>query len=104
MISCDTILFLGFPLSDSYQQMLDELPLGEREIFIQRQASPYLQQIESEGKRYLGKFLGASIEMAALESIQSHIYSILKKLVPCFPYEAHPILILAIPAQQASIA
>jgi hypothetical protein len=92
----DTILFLGFPLSDTYRQELHRVPSSERELFIQSQASPYLQQIEHEGAVYLGKFLGVSIEIAALESLQSHILSLLKKLVPHFPYERYPFYLLAI--------
>jgi hypothetical protein len=95
----DTILFLGFPLSDSYQRELQQLPSAERELFIQKQVSPYLQQIEDKGIVYLGKSLGSSIEMTALESMQSHIYSLLRKLIPHFPYEQHPLLLLAIPAE-----
>lgn len=98
IVMLDTILFLGFPLSASYQQELQWLPSAERELFIQPQASPYLQQIENQGMVYLGKSLGSSIEIAALESVQSHIYSLLRKLIPHFPYEKHPLLLLAIPA------
>lgn len=92
----DTILFLGFPLSSSYQKELTLLSSVERDLFIQSCASPYLQQIEYEGSLYLGKCLGPSIEMAALESMHSHVYSLLKKLVPHFPYEHHPLLLLAL--------
>ncbi len=94
----DSILFLGFPMSDAYQQELQLLPAVEQELFIQNQVSSYLQRIENEGIVYLGKSLGTSIELATLESIHSHIYSLLKKLVPHFPYEQHPLLLLAIPA------
>ena len=92
----DTALFIGFPLSEAYQQALLHLPSVERELFIQSQASPYLQQVESEGILYLGKFLGFSIEMAVLDSLCSHIYSLLKRLVPDFPYDQQPLLLLAL--------
>lgn len=95
----DTILFLGFPLSDSYHQALLQLPAAERELFIQNQASPYLQQIKSEEIVYLGKCLGPSIEMAALEISSAHIYSLLKKLIPHFPYEQYSLCLLALPTQ-----
>lgn len=92
----ETEIFLGFPLSDSYQRELLQLPSVERELFIQDRPSPYLQQIENEGILYLGKYLGPSIEMSLLDSSYSHLYSLLKKLVPHFPYEQHPLFLLAL--------
>jgi hypothetical protein len=92
----DTVLFLGFPLSDAYQKELLRLPSAERELFIQNQVSPYLQRVESEGTYYLGKCLGSSIEMVELDSSFLHIYSLLRKLVPNFPYEQYPLLLLAL--------
>lgn len=94
----ETELFLGFPLSESFQQALTLLPETERALFIQNKPSPYLQQIESDGKLFLGKSLGASLELSALEACNSHILSLLKKLVPSFPYEHHPLLLLALPS------
>lgn len=98
----DTVLFLGFPLIDAYRQALMQLPIAERELFIQNQDPIYLQKIENEGIEYLGKYLGSSIEMAALEMAYSHVYSLLKKLIPHFSYEQHPLLLLALPAQNST--
>lgn len=98
----DTVLFLGFPLSVAYQQELTRLPAAERELFIQNQDSAYLQKIENEGIEYLGKYLGPSTEMGALEMSCSHVYSLLKKLIPYFSYEEHPLLLLALPAQNTA--
>lgn len=95
----DTVLFLGIPLSDAYQQALDRLPAAERELFIQNQDSAYLQKVENEGIEYLGKYLGFPIEMATLEMSYSHVYSLLKKLIPSFSYEENPLLLLAFPVQ-----
>jgi hypothetical protein len=98
----DTILFLGFPLSDADKQTLIQLPAAERELFIQNQDSSYLQKIENDGIEYLGKYLGPSIEMAALEMSYSHVYSLLKRLIPRFPYGEHSLLLLALPAQNST--
>lgn len=95
----NTQLFFGLPLEDFYQHALDQLSLSERELFIQNQHSPYLQQIESEGILYLGKYLGSFIELTTLDSLQAHIYSLLNKLVPNYPYKQHPLLLLAIPSE-----
>lgn len=92
----DHQLFLGLPLSESYQQELAKLPVSTRDAFIQSQSSLYLQQIENEGRIYLGKSLGPSVELSTLESIQAHIYSLLKKLVPHYAYEEHPLLLFAL--------
>lgn len=97
----DTQLFLGLPLTGSYQQELERLDLSERDFFIQGEVSPYLQQIESEGVIYLGKYLGPSVETSSLDFSQTHIYSLLKKLVPDYPYEQHPLLLLAVPCNDA---
>ncbi len=91
----NTSLFLGFPLSGDYSEKLEQLSLVEKELFIQNRASPYLQIIENEGVIYLGKDLGSSIETACLDSLYSHIYSLLKKMVPDFPYGQHPLIIFA---------
>lgn len=98
----DTVLFLGFPLSEAYRQALIQIPAIERELFIQNQDSNYLQKIEYEGIEYLGKYLGSSIEMAKLSMSHSHIYSLLKKLIPHFPYEKSPLLLLALPIQNSA--
>ena len=91
----DHPLFLGLPLSESYLQKLNQLPLPLMEAFIQDQSSDYLQQIESDGVRYLGKYVDTPYEMAAFDSLQTHIYSLLKRLIPDYPYEQHPLLLLA---------
>ena len=97
----DTVLFLGFPLSPSYHQALDQVPMAEREVFIQTGDSPYLQKIEREGIEYLGKYLGSSIDMTALDLSHAHVYSLLKKLNPHFPYEESSLFLLALPLENS---
>lgn len=90
----DQRLFLGLPISDTYLQELKELPLPVRETFIQEQPSDYLQQIEREGVFYLGKSIGSPYDMASIDSLETHIYSLLRKLIPDYPYDQHPLLLL----------
>jgi hypothetical protein len=90
-------LFFGFLLSPAYQDKLAQLPESIRSSFIQKTVSPYLQQIEYEGKTYLGKSLGHSIELTALEGMESHIDSLLRYLIPDYPYENCPLVLLALP-------
>lgn len=95
MLDCQ--LFLGLPLTDSYRQELSQLPASVHDVFIQNSSSSYLQQVESEGIVYLGKFLGSSLDLATLDVLEVHIYSLLKRLISDYPYEQHPLLLLAIP-------
>lgn len=90
----DQRLFLGLPLSHSYLQELKKIPLPVRETFIQEQPSDYLQQIEQEGVFYLGKSIDSPYDMASIDSLQTHIYSLLKKLISDYPYDQHPLLLL----------
>ena len=92
----DYQLFLGLPLSESYQRELNKLSASVRDAFIQSQSSPYLQQIEHEGAVYLGKFVGSSVELGSLDALQAHIYSLLEKLILHYPYKQHPLLLLAL--------
>lgn len=91
-------LYLGLLAEDSLLQELRQLPPGFHDLFIQNQDSAYLQQIEFEGKIYLGKYLGTSIETSSLDSLQTNIYSLLKRLIPYYSYEQHPLLLLAVPS------
>ncbi len=99
----DYQLFLGLPLSTAYQQELGQLPASMRDIFIQTSVSPYLQQVENEGAIYLGKYLGSSVEASLLDALQAHVYSLLKKLIPHYPYEEHPLVLLALPVPPSTI-
>lgn len=90
-------LFLGFPVDSVYQQKLKLLSFPEKDLFIQKGDSLYLQEIESEGVVYLGKSLGVCVEIESLNPLQIHVYSLLKRLIPDYPYEEKPLLLLAIP-------
>lgn len=91
-------LYLGLLVDDSFLKELRQLPPGLHDLFIQNQDSTYLQQIEFEGKTYLGKYLGTSIETSLLDALQVNIYSLLKRLIPHYPYDQHPLLLLAVPS------
>ncbi len=93
----DHQLFLGFPLSADYQHALDPLPSSLKKMFIQMTPSPYLQQIEYERISYLGKFLGPCFELSSLNEMESHIYSLLKRLLPAYPYQEGALVFVPIP-------
>ena len=93
--------FLGLPLSDSYRQKLDAISPSLKALFIQEQSSDYLLQVDFQGVTYLGKYLETPYEMSALDSLQTHIYSLLQKLLPEVRKEEQTLLLLALPPRQA---
>ena len=93
----DHPLFVGLPLTESYLHELKKLPPALINTFIKGQSAEYLQQIECDGVLYLGKSLETPYDLAALDSLQTHVYSLLKKLIPDYPYELHPLLLLPLP-------
>ncbi|MFI0434143.1 MAG: hypothetical protein ACH350_00250 [Parachlamydiaceae bacterium] len=93
----DTQLFLGFLLFDTYLVKLRSLSDSERALFIQHEDPAYLQLVVNQGVEYLGKYLGQSVDMATVDLSSSHIYSVLRKLVPDFPYKDHPLVLFALP-------
>lgn len=93
----DTILFLGFPITESHHHTIKQLPDAERSLFIN--SNPlYLEQIEHEGIVYLGKSLGVSMEINQLEMMTTNILSLLKKLIPNHSYVSDSLVLLALPS------
>ena len=92
----DHDLFLGLPLLDSDFRQLSLLTDSFREAFIQNNSPDYLQQIESDGKQYLGKCVKSPLETSSLDSIEAHITSLLKMLFPEYSNHDHPLVLLAI--------
>ncbi|WP_068467133.1 hypothetical protein [Candidatus Protochlamydia phocaeensis] len=93
----DYQLFLGFPLTSSYQKALTELDASQLALFIEGGDPAYLQKIAYQDQIYLGKYAGQLVELSSLESLQAHIYSLLRRLVPAFDYAGCPLVLLAVP-------
>lgn len=93
----DSQLFLGFPVTKDFLCQLDQIPSPLKNAFISHQSCDYLQQIENNGQIYLGKPLGSIIPTSCLDSLELHIYSLLKKLIPDHPYKTHPLSLLTLP-------
>jgi hypothetical protein len=93
----DDHLFLAFPVTLDFSIQLNEVPLAIRSLFIQNDEQ-YLLALEFEGQSFLAKNLGEIVDFQALEAASLHLYSILKRLVPNFPYETHSLLLLALPS------
>ena len=93
----DYQLFLAFPSTSSYQVALAQVAEPIRSLFIQNSDGEYLQEIFHQDQVYLGKQLGSCVDLTRLESLQMHIYSLLKRLVADYDYKEHPLVVLAIP-------
>lgn len=54
----------------------------------------WLQNVLYQGKRYLGRNLGDLVDVDHIALQESNINSFLRKIVPSYPYEAHPLVLL----------
>jgi hypothetical protein len=85
-------LFFGFPVDESFQKELAEIPDAIRTLFID--GKEYLQSVEKGGITYLGKSLGECTNLTSLELTQAHIISLLKLLVPKYPFGNQLVLLV----------
>jgi hypothetical protein len=79
-------LFFGFQIDPVFQDALSAVNEELLGIFI-RADGEYLQELSHENRCYLGKFVDSPLDLAALELLQVNIYSMLKRLIPNYPYE-----------------
>ena len=87
-------LFLGFPVDDMFARQLENVPDALLNSFIS-EGDNYLQNIEDNGVRYLGKFSNPCTELRDLELLESNIYSLLKKIEPNYSFHHTPLVLLA---------
>lgn len=85
-------MFLGFPMDAAFGEALERLDPQVAALFI-RDDDHYLKQVVDEDVSYLGKFVGSVCDSATLDLMEKNIYSLLKKLVPDYPYEAVPLIL-----------
>ena len=91
----DYQLFIGFPKDPIFQQELQKANDHLMNQFINTHGE-YLQEINHQGMQYLGKKVGKLATFSDITLIEANIYSILKKLVPHFPYEETPLMLFPI--------
>ncbi len=85
-------LFLGIEFDEKLRKGLLYANPHAVEIFIN--SSPeYLQEVEHEGKRYLGKECGKHQLIEALQLVQNNAESLIQKLIP--DYEKRPFLLFS---------
>lgn len=82
----DTELFLGFLLDPSFQKEFSNLDPSLKSLFIQKN-DDYLTEFSFKEKQFLGRFIGKSIDLSHFELSSTNIYSLLKKIVPNYPYD-----------------
>ena len=90
-------LFLGFPLPPSFVEA-SKLSPEKMELFISDRPDSYLKDLTIEGIRYFGKFAEDPAFISDLFLLEKNIYSILNKIVPDFPCEDTPLVLLAVPS------
>lgn len=94
-MSFDTQLFIGFPLTFEYEERLEKVPRELLSLFIQ-ESPDYLRRFSNEKDVFLGKQISGVTSVDSIELIQQNIYSLLRRLIPDYPYELHPLIIMTI--------
>lgn len=79
-------LFLGHPVDAYYKQLLSEANPKLLSLFIQPEGE-YLQQTVYQDQAYLGRFFPCPYHISDMDLLEAHVYSLLKRLVPEYPYE-----------------
>lgn len=88
-------LFLGFAVDQLYVDKLAQVNPHLLETFIQKDGE-YLSEVQHNEIRFLGKHVGKIVALPQLELLEANIYSLLKKMVPDFPYEEAPLYLFSI--------
>lgn len=83
-------LFLGMPVDQSLLLQLNHVNPFTKSTFIQE---GYLQELEIQGKSYIGKKLGKTMEFQHVEALESNICSLIKKIVP--DYSPAPLILIS---------
>ena len=91
-MSFERLLFLGFPVDEAYQAKLLALNPQLLDLFIQKNGE-YLQEMVFQGQKYLGRVIASPAQLADLDLLESHIYSLLNRLLPSHPYEGSELLL-----------
>ena len=88
-------LFLAYPISKEFQEALDQANPTLLALFTQGRPD-YLEIITKEdGRRFLGKFVGESADLATLEQLQLNVKSLLTRLAPHQNYHTSEFILLA---------
>ncbi len=86
-------LFCGVKFTLSMENAIAHLPAKLYKQYIGSDLN-HLSQIEKNQVLYLGKFLDSTFPYSELTLQETNIYSILKKLLPDFNPNLHPIMLV----------
>lgn len=88
-------LFFGFLQDTTFKEQFLSLDPAFKSLFIQAEDS-YLQEYSCKEGVFLGKCLGKKSDLPKLEALSLNIYSLLKKLVPNYPYESSKLWLITV--------
>lgn len=81
-------LFLGLPLDPTFEwEMRKSNPYL---VSMLTTTGPYLQKIEINNKKYLGKFLSPTPHLSEIDLLEVHILSLLRKIAPHYLFATNP--------------
>lgn len=92
-------LFFGVPISGEIAAKLSLVNPDLLSLFVQNE-DHYLREAVIQNQRYMGKSIENAVDLASLELLQANIFSLLKKILPDYPIEKHPLILL--PLQDAN--
>lgn len=97
----NTVLFLGFPVEDIFKMSLSHVDKNILDVFISENGE-YLNKIIYRNQVYLGKFAGQIVDYDGLVLLETHIYSLLKKLVPDTKYHYKKTRLILFPLEDGN--
>lgn len=89
-------LFLGFSVDPTFENELNSLDNQIKSLYIQENSDAYLTKYALNDKQFLGKYIGTSSNLPHLELASTNIYSLLKKIVPNYPYDQSELFVIPV--------
>lgn len=94
-------MFLGIPLDAELAQKMQALPSELLSQFVKENDEIALQHFVYQGRKYLGKFIGITVDSVKLELFELNIRSMIKKLFPDHEISRSDFILL--PVQTAQV-
>jgi hypothetical protein len=85
-------LFFGLPVDSELSKQLGKINPKILSLFIQ-EGENYLIEVKMENQTYLGKSILNPIDLSSLELLEANIYSLLKKLLPEYPFHLNSLIL-----------
>lgn len=91
-------LFLGFICDPLFESGLEKATPYWVELLTG--GGDYLSKVTVSNVKYLGKFASSLVSLEELENLESNILSLLKRLVPDYPFRTNVPVLLTLPKPQ----